>query len=188
MGDTVVYRPDLRARAVGFLLQQWQESPKLVALVESLATGAQHLEDQSFGLLVSTTFTAATGVALEQWGQLVGEVRGGLDDEDYRAFIESRILANNSTGTTDQLIEILQLSTAPSIVRHTNLFPACFQMEVLRTEPLSSLRAERVGRLMRLVKPAGICMLITEAAVGSFGFLDNPEALGLDAGLFARVL
>ena len=71
MGD-VIYEADYRAKAVGYLLSQYQTSPRLVAFLEALATGAQYLEEAAFGVWVSTRLTTASGDALDQWGPWSG--------------------------------------------------------------------------------------------------------------------
>lgn len=187
--DRIVYRPDLRDAAVANLISAYKGKTRIEALVRSLAGGAQTLEDQAFGLLVSTTLSAASGDLLEKWGTLVGEDRVGLDDIDYRVFVNARILANNSNGTTDDMIGIWQLVTAPYIdLWHTDHYPAAFSLWVIRSEAMSDERARRVGRLMRDVKPGGIAMDLVEAVAGYYGFQDDPGAFPLDVGLLSRSL
>ena len=131
--NDLVYIPNHKEIAVGNLLQQFQNKPRLRALVQALALGVQTQEDEAFGLLVSTTLPASTGASLDQWGALVGEARGGLVDAEYRVMISARILANNFRGGTDQIQTIWKLVTAPQIsIRFTLHPPACFSLAVLR--------------------------------------------------------
>ena len=187
-GD-LVYIPDHKEVAVGNLLQQFQRKPRIKALVEALAFGVQTQEDEAFGLLISTTLDASSGDSLDQWGALVGESRGGLPDTDYRVMIEARILANNSTGTTDELLTIWQKITAPQTSFIFRIRPpACFSLTVERDTPLSDSMTTRVGNLMRAIKPAGVAMFLVEVLPGSFGFVENPDALPFDVGIFSRLL
>ena len=188
MGD-VIYEADYRAKAVGYLLSQYQTSPRLVAFLEALATGAQYLEEAAFGVWVSTRLTTASGDALDQWGALVGEVRGGLTEDEYRRFIQARILANNSTGTTDDLVRVFELVCGPVVhVRHFDNYPASFQITALRSEAMSDVRAGRVGALMRTIKPAGVAMDLVEAVVGAMASSIIQTPPPLDVGVFARSL
>jgi hypothetical protein len=187
LGD-VIYIPNHRAVAVSRLLAQYRNKPRIVALVRALASGAQALEDDVFGVLTSTTFTAATNTDLDHWGILVGEERAGLNDTDYRAMIGARILANRSRGTRDELIQILQIITAPSVVVLTDVFPACFQFVIRRATYMADNHARRVGRLMRSIKPAGVAMLLFEAADGYYGHDPDLEALPLDLGTLSRLI
>lgn len=190
MGDTIIYTPNYRDVAVSRLLAQFREQPNIVAVIKSLAGGVQAIENDAFGVLVSTTFTAATDIDLDHWGLLVGEERNGLDDDDYRTMISARILANRSIGTRDEIITIAQLVTAPSVVVHRDLFPACFQLDVARGSAgfMTAARARRVAELLRSIKPAGVCMIIVESVEGAFGFLDNPDASPFDIGVWSRAL
>lgn len=192
MGD-LVYTPDYKARAVANLLSQYQRAPRIKALVEALAQGVQDCEDEGFNVLMSTTLVAATGAQLDQWGDLVGEARGNLTDPDYRRFITARIRANNSQGTTDEIIAIWSLVVFPFIeIRHHNYPPATFELIVLRDDYLADEVAARVGTLLREVKPAGVAMMLIETIPGDAGFVEAAGSpwfrLPLDVGPLARTL
>ena len=190
LGPNIVFTPNHQDVAVDLLLAQYQQRPRIRAFIRALALGVQDLEDRAFGVLVQSTLTAASGDLLDKWGAVVGEPRGSLtDDADYRVFVQARILANRCQGTTDQMIEIWKLLVAPYLeVRHIDNYPASVQFWVVRTDPMSDLRARRVARLMRSVKPGGVSIDMTEAVVGYLGFSENPTAQPLDAGLLARAL
>ena len=188
MGD-LVYIADHKSRAVGSLLSQHQRRPRIRSLIESLAEGAQANEDEGFDVLVSTTLTAAQGANLDEWGALVGEARGDLEDADYRVFISARIKVNNTTGTTDEILAIWALLVSPYIeIRHENYTPATFLLDVLRASPMSDARVRRVGAMMRDAKPAGVAMMLLESVPGYFGFDEDPDALPLDVGEYGRAI
>jgi len=190
MGDTIVFIPNHRAIAVSNLLAQWRCQPNASAVVKALAGGVQTIENEIFSVLVSTTFTAASDHDLDHWGLLVGEPRGGLNDEDYRVLIGARILANKSIGTRDEIITIAQLITAPSVVVYRDIYPACFSLQIRRGSAgfMSRARARRVAALLRSIKPAGVCVFLTEAAEGYFGFAGDPDASPFDVGVWSRAL
>lgn len=48
----------------------------------------------------------AEGAQLDIIGRIVGQEREGLGDDDYRRYIRARIAANNSDGTTEDLITV----------------------------------------------------------------------------------
>ena len=181
------YIPNHADLAEAALLYQFRTKANIPALARALASGAQAFEDELFGVIMGTEFSLATGVNLDRWGELVGAKRNGLTDSEYRPFIRGQILANRSSGKTDELIQVFQEITDGE-VRHQNLFPAGFQMIVVRTVPMSDRVASRVGLLMRTIKPAGISMDLIEAVTGYFGFAENPDAFGYDLGLFSRAL
>jgi hypothetical protein len=184
----LVYIPNHAELAVGQLIGELQK-PRICSLVEALATGVQLLEDLNFALIVDRTLGTAVGANLDQWGDMVNEPRGGLADNDYRRFIAARIAVNESGGSTDELIKIWKLVTAPQIsVLEIPLFPAGIHLQVLRETALDDDVARRVGAIMRDAKPSGVSLQLVEAVVGAFGFDTNPDAEPLDVGLFARSL
>lgn len=184
----LTYIPDHADKAEANLLYQFRTKRNIVALTRALAAGVQACEDEVFDVIMGTEFSSAVGVNLTRWGELVGAPRNGLTDSEYRPFIRGQVLANRSTGKPDQLIRVFQEVTGESRVVHTNLFPAGFQFIAYRGTAMTDRVANRVGALMRTIKPAGISMDLIEAVTGYFGFAGDPDALGYDLGLFSRAL
>src|SRR3569832_89859 len=120
----LVYIPDHRDRMLASLLSQWRGKPRIEALIRALSVGVQFLEDMTFDLLVSRTIEGASGAQLDQWGQLVGQARLNMEDAEYKSVIRVKIIANSSEGTTDDLIQVLQLACEPCTVKHHECFPA----------------------------------------------------------------
>ncbi len=172
-------------RAVANALAQDRCSPRYASLVAAMGEGVQLQEEQFFDLLVGRGLNLATGASLEQWGAIVGEERGGLNDDDYRRFIKARILANLSDGKPDELLTIFAIITAPSQVRYFIHPPAAFRLQATRDEALADAMVRRVGRMMRSVKPAGVAMVLTEALPGSILFGVAGRGFGKT---FSRVL
>lgn len=189
MGQDFVYEPAHVEVAIERMLSQWRSKPRISALVQALATGVQVAEDEIFEIHVSSQFAAASGDALDKWGEFVGEERGELDDADYRVFIQARILANNTITTTDELIAIWALITAPSLeIAHRTLSPLTYVMTVLRTDFMTDARSTRVSQLMATVRAGGIAHMLVESIPGYFGFDEDPDSLGYDLGIFSREL
>jgi hypothetical protein len=184
-----VYIPDHAARNAARMLSQDRDKPRMIALAEALGQGAQTLEDVIFDLLVGRRLEAATGAALNAWGEVVGEKRGPLGDEDYRRFIRARILANTCKGTPDELIAVFRLVCEPVIaVRWFLQAPASYTLQVVRPSFLSTTMRRRIRRIMEDVRPAGVGSELIEAIPGPFGYADTPDVLGYDVGVYARVL
>jgi len=184
---SLVLIPDHEDLAVEDLIGELR-MPRITALVRAMAAGAQVMEDQTFALIVDRDLNTATGKALQQWGAIVGEQPGGLDDDTYRRFIQARILANRSGGSTDELIAIWKLVVAPYVsVTETPLYPAGLQLVVVRDLPMSAEQARRVGRIMLgTARPSGISIDLIEAVTGYLGFDGDPDASPLDIGTLAR--
>lgn len=184
----LVYVPDWPVRGVGRLLVAW-DKPRIRALVESFGEGVQTQEDQTWDLLISTGLDEATGDALDQWGELVGEQRGSLGDNDFRQFIMARMLVNTSSGLIDELIEILDVATQPNVrVIHASNYPSGFYLQVERHSFMSDDVSRRVARLMEDARPAGRHMSLIEALVGGFGFEDDETAEGYDVGVYSQLI
>ena len=181
----IVYIPDYRDLASALLLSQYRESPRVQALIKALAGATQEIEDISFDLLVSTTLSAASGWALDQWGAVVGEDRGGLDDEDYRRFIEARILANLSDDTIDRMISVFEIVAGPGEVRYFELYPAAYALTIKRDSPLTDALRSRIRALMQSIKPAGVGLTLIEGSRQAYQYDLGP---GLDDGEFSRIL
>ena len=184
----------IRDSAEARLLVEWRK-PRIRALCRALGGGAQAQEDMAFDVQVSTTLEDATGHALDQWGELVGEQRGPLSDNDYRPFIYARLLANRCAGTIDSdeetvgLLEVLEACTGDFVrVWHEDNFPAGLYLVVERRSFMTLPMLRRVSRLMEQVRPAGRHMTVIETVVGGYGFEDDTEAEGLDVGPFSRLV
>lgn len=182
---SIEYIEDHKDRAVDALLWQYRRAPRIVALVRSLAGAVQTVEDTAYEFLTGTVLSEATGAILDQWGKIVGERRRGLDDDDYRRFIEARILANLSEGTTDRLIEIFAKIAGPGDARFFGLYPAGFALAIKRSTPLSDRLRSRIRSFMESVKPAGVAMTLIEGTDSAYQYDSGP---GLGVGEFSRIL
>lgn len=78
-------------------------------LIAALASSAQDIENCLQQLLLNRAVATATGVQLDLLGRVVGQLRLGLIDDDYRRYIRARIATNRSGGVTEDLIGIAKL-------------------------------------------------------------------------------
>lgn len=170
------------------LLRSW-DKPKIRALIQALGAGVQLQEDLQWDLLVSTGLDEATGHALDQWGDLVGEQRGPLSDQSYRQFIKARLLVNRSSGTVDELLEILDVATQPNVgVFHEDNLPAGVYLQVERNSFMGDAEYRRVARLMEDARPGGRHLSVIEALSGGFGFEADETAEGYNTGVYSRLV
>ena len=163
----LIHETDHAGVAITRLKSQFIGCPSIEALVRALGAGVQALEEDIFTLIVARTLTASTGAQLDQWGSVVGEARGGLRDEAYRAMINVRALANRTGAFTDELIQIVQLLTEPSTVLELPMYPAGTQFWVIRDTFMSARRRSRVSRTLQSTKGAGIAVRAVESGPGS---------------------
>lgn len=185
----LVYQPDHKGEAERQLLWQFRDKPRILSVVRALVQQVQHLEDEWFNVLVSTILPTATGQALDQWGALVGELRGNLTlDAEYRRFIEARVMANYSGGTIEDLLAIWRKLTQSTDVRYAWLGEAAFTLYCLRSSPMRDDYRGRVARMIADAKPAGVTMELIEASYGYFGFEHDETAEPFDVGAWARLV
>jgi hypothetical protein len=180
---------DHAGNAVDRLLFQHRSKDRIVSLAGALGDGVQTLEDEIDALITLRRLDVATGAALEQWAGVVGEQRGALaTDADLRRFVQARILINKCHGDSDSLLEIWSLVTDATAIGLSPAYPCTFILRgVVATMPDAAIR-RRIARAMADAKPMGIGMTLILAETGFFGFAENPDALGFDAGKLARSL
>lgn len=176
---------DHEARLRSFVPSQFR-GPVVDALLNAIGRAMQTVEDDHYDLWLSSQLEVAAGPLLDQWGLLVGEPRGGLDDDDYRVFIEARILLNLTDCNGFEVQEIAERITAPSTVRIYQYHTVGYQVVIQREEFMGARRAARVGRFLRQCKPAGVAIDISEERPGDFGFPGYGGSFG--TGPFARAL
>lgn len=159
----VVYRPDHEARAQDLLLRQFQDKPRMAAAAASLGAGAQFFEFHSFAVIIgASTLQGAEGVNLDRWGALVGEFRGGLDNEQYRTFIELRQLVNTSFPNEDRLWTVVSTAVDPYPIRVWPLYPGGLKVIVASTDWLPDSVKAHTAALIRDFRPAGTIVPIIE--------------------------
>jgi hypothetical protein len=81
-------------------------APNVQALAMAWLTEFQGIENAAFGVIYGRLLKYAVGETLDELGDLVGQLRGGLPDNQYRIAIGLKILANASSGTPEDLLEI----------------------------------------------------------------------------------
>jgi len=185
----LVYIPDQGAVAVSQTQFQFRDKTNYIAVIQALCSGVQTVEDNLFALLVDGTIDNAAGDALDQWGTLVGQPRGGLVDYDYRNFIKAKLLVNRCNGTTDALITIWATITPPSrYIVVTPFYPKTMLFEAVRSHDLTDAEISAIDRTMQGARPAGVAFTLVQAPVGYFGFDDDPDSFGFDDGFFSETI
>jgi len=173
-------------QALALLLEQFKDKPNLEALVDALVTQVQDLEDVFHALIYERLPDTAIGAQLEQIGELVGELRGGLSDEDFRRFIRARIQVNLSCGEPERLIGVLKTLTGADNVQLEQCHPTTAILFYEVASALTTSLRTRIKTQMYDAVGAGVQLHIVEHGPEYFGFLDDPDALGLDEGFLAE--
>ncbi|MEE9382836.1 MAG: DUF2612 domain-containing protein [Nannocystaceae bacterium] len=83
-----IERRDIAALAIGRLIDQYKDSPKIVDLIELFAAEATELQEAQFSVLDGFDLETATGTALDTIGIIIGLPRPLVDAEifDYFGF------------------------------------------------------------------------------------------------------
>lgn len=96
-------------RGVAILPLQFRKKEFIAALLRSWLKRAQDIEDAFWDLIVETTLQTSIGDALDQIGELLAFSRGVLDDDDYRVILRAIIRARKSSGTSEDLLDVIGL-------------------------------------------------------------------------------
>ncbi len=100
---------DHEKQAASRIYSQYRDKQKLVAWIKSTGKVANELEGVFAYIRNSYNIDKVEDGALDVIGRVVGIARSGdLGDEFYRRLIKSRIVKNNSDGTTEDIYKCLK--------------------------------------------------------------------------------
>lgn len=179
------YIPDHRDRARADLPSQFRDKPHIEAAIAAWAKAVQTFEDLLWGVLQARHLDTATGHQLEQLAALVGEARGGLLDGELRRFVRAKIASRRARNAA-AFIELWQLVTQSTDTELLHLYPAHYQLQAVVPDWPRDLLIERISAFMDAVRPGGIGADHVLATPAYFGFDDDPDALGYDAGALSE--
>ena len=150
--------------------------PILAAFISAFTDQAQDVEDGSFSVLVDTILESAVGVQLDGIGSIVGRPRGGLGDSAYRVRLKIQILVNKSSGTWEEIYEILALAETSPITDAGDEHPAAFTIEILDIQSSPG----QIARIIAEARAAGVnghlhYSLSPEGELFTFASGDTPE-------------
>lgn len=180
------HKTDLAKVAKGRLIAEYRNMPMFVALIGAIGDLIQIAEDAYWDLFNAMLLDNATGIWLEYLGAMIGEAREGWGNDDYRRFIKARILANKSSGTINEVLEIIALiinATDPTVafLRAEEFYPASMLIEIAYPDwPTNDALRSRLVRIVSRARPTGVRLLInsTDDDTGGacFTFADLPMA------------
>lgn len=153
--------------AQGRVISQYREAPNFMALIGQLGGQVQLVEDALWDLYEAAFIDTATDVWLEYIGSIVGEAREGWDDVTYLRLIRARILANRSSGTIDEVFEVLgaALDLDPTLLFNNvndakEFYPASMLL-ILEVSINPSLELQnRMVRIVARARPTGVRLMI----------------------------
>lgn len=144
----------------------------------------QELEDAFYDLLVMRWLSTAEGEQLDAIGQVVGLLRSGMPDEEFRASLSVQIRKNLSQGEPETLIEVLRVTTASTVVELREPTPARVVMD-FNGEPIHTIW--KLLTVMDGLAAGGVRLELNRVPDFPFGFDDDgdPSYGGFDEGEFA---
>src|SRR5690606_41555062 len=104
---------DYETLAVSRLTGQFQDSPKLKAIVEAIVSGFTEIENTLDAMKAERWVNTAIGKQLDGAGYIVGVDRKGRDDESYRTAVRCRSLVSESRRTRLDLLRGMKFLTPP---------------------------------------------------------------------------
>lgn len=107
------------ARATG----QFQSSPKLMALIAAIVGQLDDAVADANSLKTERWIDTAIGKQLDGCGYIVGELRKGRQDEEYRQAIRFRVFVNTSQGTPNALIRGLAYLINSDDKQYLEMYP-----------------------------------------------------------------
>ena len=196
---------DIPTIARGWLAGQFADATRLQALTAALAEPVKDVDDIAIALQTWRDLDTATGVALDQVGQIINQPRygGGYpvgeSDADYRPKLKAAILRNRSNGTAAQLVAMVValldgLSPVPQI---SEVYPAGFVLAVWVSAAPSTAQIQALVDFTIAAKAAGVGIVglawYTAPTFAFDGYPDPPfkgydDGTGLVGGYWANYI
>lgn len=115
---------DYSAKAIPRLAGQFQNSPKLQALMAAIVGPLTVVETDADALIAERWINTSVGTQLDGCGNIVGETRQGRSDDAYRIAIKFRVFVNMSNGVPKDMIAGLKFLTDPTDCQYLEAYPA----------------------------------------------------------------
>lgn len=99
----------LAEEAESLLLYQFKDAPRLKGLLRSLIQPLQSIADDICHFSEGLHIDEVSEHWLDILGELAGQKRSGMSDNDMRSWVKIRIMLNRCHGTPEELLIILKL-------------------------------------------------------------------------------
>lgn len=142
--------------ALNRLAGTYKELPGIRAWLWAFARQAAELDATFADLQAERDLDSAEGAQLDGLGRLLDEVRGGLDDDTYRAKLQLKVIRLYSEGTAANLLQIFKLVTNAEQVELVEVFPA--EVQMVAVEPDSVFTDAKIVEAMGQARAAGVTL------------------------------
>lgn len=175
MASNFPQRTDFKADTQVALTDQFKRTVML-KIAAVMGRQVQDLENTIFAVLNGRGLESAIGAQLDGLGALVGEARVGRTDSVYRIWIGARIRLNLSSGTPNQILELVRILIAVGAGNPilTEYPPAHFTVETVGA--LTNDEATQIAAIAFAAVPAGVgadFIYSNQDNSGSFLFADT---------------
>jgi hypothetical protein len=182
---TLTRKIDHVTEAQNNLVELFKNKPKFLAVVKAFVSEVQELEDTNWDLYTDYLETA-TGDSLDTYGAIVGEDRNNRADEEYRSAIFAKILLNSSSGTPEEIIELMRAVANGGTVKINEYFPAAFTAFVLKAVTIT--KALELNTALQSGKPAGVKAHLIYGVSDPADLFQYDLGPGYDQGKWASIL
>lgn len=178
---------DHAENAQTLLISQYQEKPRIAALLKAFVDKVQELEDTTFAMDDARRIDAAEGWWIDAIGNVVGQPRYGTADADYRKLIRARIAANRSNGTGSDINDVVRALYTISEMTFQVTEPPSYEAEMhvnLDNNSFVAFTPEIVFRFLMSAKAAAVRLLMFFQLVPTsncFAFSATPGVSTVDA-------
>ncbi len=162
---------------------QFRAKERFVFTVGSIIEQLKILEAVFISLRDERTVDDSVGVQLDGLGAIVGQPRGALGDDDYRAVIRAKIKANNSDGAPEDLLRIATLAVSDLIWSIVEQYPAGVLMS---SDGITSTAVDEAvtNALLQLGKLGGVKLQYRfDSTATPFSFSSQSGVVEADAAL-----
>lgn len=116
-------------RTLSLLASQFSNSPLLKGLLSVYVSQIQELQNVAQDLYDFRSINSAYGVQLDLLGTILNVPRlQGENDNAYRERLRFKSFLIFSSGTPEQIMEILRVNSQATFVQYYDIFPAAYQM------------------------------------------------------------
>jgi hypothetical protein len=173
-------------RVLESLISFFSNAENLKKVVQIVTEETQEAEQVWYDLWDLSFLATAQGEQLDQWGVIVGQSRlFSWSDDEYRKAIETKILANKSTGTPEEIIEIARRVLDP-LPWYQWGGQAHYVIVWFISTLYSADWTDYVEDLLLQATPAGVSFSVTGAPFTGAYRLDSGP--GLDVGKLAGTI
>lgn len=162
---------------------------RLKAVLAAFVAQIQAIEDDAIAIAAQRDYRdleLIEGVHLDTLGKRIGQPRWGRADADYRVLLACRIIANNSRGTPEPLLEVFALLTGGSTIEYTQQGSACFRLRWTVVTASDAPTERAMAAFVEAMAPSGVEYALIEI-VSSLSpvFAFDTVGAGFDQGHFA---